>query len=88
MHGFFGRHDLKKFEVFVYSFSQKDDGEFRKRIENESEHFIDVAGKNAKEIGQRITSDNINILVDLMGYTGFNRVASFVMRPAPIQVSF
>ena len=88
LHGFFGRHDLKKFEVFVYSFSQKDDSDFRKRIEYESEHFIDVAGKNAKEIGQQIASDNIHILVDLMGYTGFNRVASFAMRPAPIQVSF
>ena len=88
LHGFFGRHDLEKFEIFVYSFSQKDDSDFRKRIENESEHFIDVAGKNAKEIGQQIASDNIHILVDLMGYTGFNRVASFAMRPAPIQVSF
>ena len=88
LHGFFGRHDLKKFEVFVYSFSQKDDSDFRKRIENESEHFINVAGKNSKEIGQQIAFDNIHILVDLMGYTGFNRVASFAMRPAPIQVSF
>ena len=88
LHGFFGRHDLKKFEVFVYSFSQKDDSDFRKRIEYESEHFVNVAGKNAKEIGQQIASDNIHILVDLMGYTGFNRVASFAMRPAPIQVSF
>jgi predicted O-linked N-acetylglucosamine transferase (SPINDLY family) len=88
LHGFFGRHDLKKFEVFVYSFSQKDDSDFRKRIENESEHFINVAGKNSKEIGQQIASDNIHILVDLMGYTGFNRVASFAMRSAPIQVSF
>ena len=88
LHGFFGRHDLKYFEVFVYSFSQKDDSDFRKRIENESEHFVNVAGKNAKEIGAQIASDNVNILVDLMGYTGFNRVASFAMRPAPIQVSF
>ena len=88
LHGFFGRHDLKKFEVFVYSFSQKDDSDFRKRIENESEHFINVAGKNSKEIGQQIAFDNIHILVDLMGYTGFNRVASFAIRPAPIQVSF
>ena len=88
LHGFFGRHDLKKFEVFVYSFSQKDDSDFRKRIENESEHFINVAGKNSKEIGQQIAFNNIHILVDLMGYTGFNRVASFAMRPAPIQVSF
>lgn len=88
LHGFFGRHNLEKFEVFVYSFSQNDESCFRKRIEKESEHFVNVAGKNAKDIGYQIASDNIHILVDLMGYTGFNRVASFAMRPAPVQVNF
>lgn len=88
LHGFFGRHNLEKFEVFVYSFSKNDESDFRKRIEKESEHFINVAGMSAKNICVKIASDNIQILVDLMGYTGFNRVDCFAMRPAPIQVSF
>ena len=88
LHGFFGRHNPEKFEVFVYSFSVNDESDFRKRIEKESEHFVNVAGMSAKNIGNQIASDNIQILVDLMGYTGFNRVDCFAMRPAPIQVSF
>jgi len=88
LHGFFGRHNQEKFEVFVYSFSVNDESEFRKRIEKESEHFVNLAGASAKNISNQIASDNIQILVDLMGYTGFNRVECFAMRPAPIQVSF
>ncbi len=88
LHGFFGRHDLGKIEVFVYSFSHNDESVFRKRIEKESEHFINVAGMSARAIGNQIASDNIQILVDLMGYTGINRIDCFAMRPAPIQVNF
>lgn len=88
LQGFFGRHDRDNFEVFVYSFGVDDQSYFRKRIESESEHFVNVAGLSAKNIARLIALDNIHILVDLMGYTGFNRLQTFGMRPSPVQVSF
>ncbi len=88
LHGFFGRHDREKFEIFAYSFGPEDDSPFRRRIIAECEHFVDVASLSYPDIARRIAADGIHILVDLMGYTGVNRIGAIAMRPAPIQVSF
>jgi len=88
LHGLFGKHNRDKVEVFVYSFTPPNSSSYRLRIENESEHFIDVPGMNVKEIAKRIASDGIQILIDIMGYTGFSRGGVYPLRPAPIQVNF
>ena len=86
--GHFGRHDRSRFETFVYSISPPDDSVYRRRIERESEHFANVAPLSTDDLAARIAADGIEILVDLMGYTGFHRFGVFARRPAAIQVSF
>jgi protein O-GlcNAc transferase len=88
LHGFFGRHDRERFEIFAYSFGLEDDSPYRRRIAAECEHFVDVASLSYPDIARRIAADKIHVLVDLMGHTGVNRLGSLAMRPAPIQVSF
>ena len=88
LHGFFGRHDRERFEIFAYSFGLDDGSSYRRRIAAECEHFVDVASLSYSGIARRIAADGIHILVDLTGHTGLNRLGSIAMRPAPIQVSF
>jgi protein O-GlcNAc transferase len=86
--GLFGRHDRAEFEIFCYSFGPPDDSVYRRKIEAECEHFVNVVGISAVDLARRIHADGIHILVDLMGHTGVNRFATLAHKPAPIQVSF
>jgi len=43
---------------------------------------------DASQLTEKIRGDGIQILVDLMGYTGVFRMEVFAARPAPLQVSF
>ena len=40
------------------------------------------------ELAQLVTSDAIDILIDLSGHTGFNRLPAFARKPAPLQLSW
>lgn len=40
------------------------------------------------ELAQLVTSDAIDILIDLSGHTGFNRLPAFAHKPAPLQLSW
>lgn len=88
LHGFFEKHDRSRFEVFVYTFSPADGSVYRKRIEQGAEHFVDVSALDSRQLAQKIAGDGIQILVDLMGYTGVHRTEAFAQRPAPLQISF
>ncbi|MEA3212591.1 MAG: protein O-GlcNAc transferase [Chthoniobacter sp.] len=86
--GLFARHDRGDFEVFAYSFGRDDGTPYRRRVEAGCDQFRDIAALSVDEAAQRIAADGIHILVDLMGHTGYSRVAVLARRPAPIQVSY
>jgi len=84
----FDLHDRGKFEVHAYSFGPNDGSIYRKRIESNCEHFHDVQAMSLAQLDRQIRRDGIQILVDLMAYTGLARTAALALRPAPIQVSW
>lgn len=47
-----------------------------------------VDGLSDKALAKKIKEDGIDILVDLDGHTSGNRLLTFAMKPAPIQVSW
>lgn len=51
-------------------------------------HWRQVDGLNDAELVQQIRDDGIDILIDLSGHTGKNRLAVFAAKPAPIQASW
>lgn len=82
-----GFHNRERVEIFCYALSADDGTNFRKRISNESEHFVDLSqvfdnGKAADQINE----DGIHILVNMNGYTKGARNEIFALRPAPLQV--
>ncbi|MBI4989620.1 MAG: tetratricopeptide repeat protein [Rhodocyclales bacterium] len=81
-------HDRGTFEVFGYSIHRGDGSELRMRIEEACDAFREVSALNAQELAARIALDDIDILVDLAGYTDFSRPEVLALRPAPLQVSY
>lgn len=88
LYGLFGHHDRRQIEVFAYSIGPPDASVYRQRIESECEHFVDTSNLSVQQFAQRIADDRIDILVDLMGHTGINRLSVLALRPAPIQVNW
>lgn len=82
------KHDRDKFEVYAYSFGPDDHSQMRRRIVNAFDVFREFKGVSSAEVTRQIHADEIDILIDLKGYTQDCRTEVFVSRPAPIQVNF
>lgn len=86
--GLFEAHDKTTFETFAISFGPDDRSSIRGRVEGAFEHFLDMRGKTDTEIAQVLRQNEIDIAVDLKGYTDDSRPAIFAQRPAPLQVNY
>lgn len=81
------RHDRSRFEIFCYSNNPKPDA-VTERIEKIAEHWRDIAFVSDEEAFRQITTDSIDILVELSGHTVGNRLHLLTRKPAPVQVSY
>jgi predicted O-linked N-acetylglucosamine transferase (SPINDLY family) len=81
-------HDRTRFEVFAYSFGPDDKSSTRARLIDAFEHFVDIRSLAHGEAARKIREDEIDILVDLKGYTRGARPEILAQRPAPLQVSW
>ena len=80
-------HDRARFQPFLYSDRVLED-EMTGRFKRSARAWRQIAGKSAAEVAAQIRRDGIDILVDLAGHTGHNRLPVFAARPAPVQVSW
>ena len=82
------RHDRSRVEVFLYSCGPQDNSPYRPRIAAAVEHFLEMREASDNELTARIRADEIDVLIDLDGYTQFTRSSVFRRRPAPIQINY
>lgn len=80
------RHGAR-FEFTAYSNSIYFD-ELSERIAGHCARWQPVYGLPDRDLAQRIHDDAIDILIDLSGHTGGNRLPVFAWRPAPVQVTW
>ena len=88
MANLFELHDKNKFEIYAYSFGPDDGSKIRKRVMKTFDKFFDVKSKTTNEIVQHSRELNLDIAVDLKGFTNNNRFDLFIERCAPIQISY
>lgn len=81
-------HDKAYFETYAYSYGVNDQSQERARLENAFDHFRDIRDVSSQEAAQQINRDEIDILVDLTGFTQTSRSQIVALRPAPINVSW
>lgn len=85
----FGLHDQNNFDIYCYSTYQDNvEDAVKASIASGSTYFKEVSADSDLAIAKMIFQDEIDILVDLNGYTAKSRSPVFCMRPAPIQVSY
>jgi hypothetical protein len=84
----FELHDKSKFELIGFSFGPITTDEMRQRLEKSFDKFIEVGERSDIEITQLSRDLNIDIAVDLKGFTRDSRTGIFASRAAPIQVNY
>jgi predicted O-linked N-acetylglucosamine transferase (SPINDLY family) len=84
----FEMHDRSRFELFAFSFGPTVDDAMRRRAMAAFDHFMDVKEQSDLEIAQLSRDLEIDIAVDLKGFTPFARTNIFAHRAAPIQVNY
>ena len=80
-------HDKSKFKVFIYSLSKIND-DYTQRIKDAAYCFRELHSLSDFEIVKLVRNDNIDIAIDLNGYTKNNRISIFHYRVAPIQINY
>ncbi len=80
-------HDAIKFEIYIYSFTSNND-EYTEIYKNFATVYKDIKNLNEEETIKVVRKDNLDIAVDLMGYTKKSRTYIFSNRVAPIQINF
>ncbi len=80
-------HNTDAVEVFGYGNVEFAD-EVTERLKGKFQHYRDIYGVDDSRVAELIEADRIDILVDLAGHTGDNRLLVMARKPAPIQMTY
>jgi predicted O-linked N-acetylglucosamine transferase (SPINDLY family) len=86
--GVYECHDKNRFEIIGVNSGGPHQGAMRRRMVAAFDKFIDITALSAEQAAARVKAEEIDILVDLNGYYGTTRSDMFMLRPAPVQVSY
>lgn len=84
----FERHDRARFDTTAISLGPDAPSRMRSRLMGAFDRFIDVRRRSDREVATLLRELEIDIAVDLMGYTMGSRIGIFASRGAPIQVNY
>ncbi len=88
MAGVLEAHNREVFEIVGFSYGPVNDGAMFQRIKASFDQFIDVGSTSDRDVAALAQDMNIDIAVDLAGYTGRGRAGIFGHRAAPVQVNY
>lgn len=80
-------HNKSDVEVFCYPTGRADDA-MTASLRESADAWHDLFGVDDDDAARMIADHGIDILVDLAGHTGGNRLLVFARRPAPVQVTW
>ncbi len=82
------RHDRNRFEATAISLGKDDDSAERHRLVKAFDRFLDMRESSTDAIVRTMRELEVDIAVDLKGYTNGSRPGIFLRRVAPIQVNY
>jgi len=86
--GLIEAHDRARFEIIGISLGAGVPGAMRTRMTGAFDAFVDAGRKDDRETASLLRQREIDIAVDLMGFTHESRPGIFALRPAPIHVNY
>ncbi len=81
-------HDRSRFNIHAYSYGKDDTTPVRKRLIQAFDSFVDIRSMNDLEAAKKINDDQIDILVDLTGFTHSSRTGIVALKPAGVQINW
>jgi predicted O-linked N-acetylglucosamine transferase (SPINDLY family) len=78
-------HDHEQFEIFCYVDVRYPDS-VTNRLRSVADHWRNITGLSPRQTAECVRDDNIDILVDLTMHMNNNRILTFALKPAPVQV--
>ncbi len=84
----FELHDRTQFEILAFSFGPDLKDEMQARVSAAMDRFVDVRTLSDPAVAQLSRELEVDIAVDLMGFTRGSRPGLFAERAAPIQVNY
>jgi len=88
MAGVLERHDKNRFETVAISLGIDDQSRLRSRMLKAFDRFVDARQMGSRQIAELMREMEIDIAVDLAGFTADSRTDVFAYRPAPVQVNY
>ena len=88
MCGIFEHHDKSRVETIAISLGIDDKSRLRQRMLDSFDHFVDVRGWTSQKIAEKMREMEVDIAIDLAGYTADSRIEVFSWRPAPVHINF
>jgi predicted O-linked N-acetylglucosamine transferase (SPINDLY family) len=79
--------DPSQWQTVCYCYRVNND-ELTARFQAAATLWRDVRGLSQERLAERIRADRIDILFDLAGHAGRNRLLAFARKPSPIQVTW
>jgi predicted O-linked N-acetylglucosamine transferase (SPINDLY family) len=79
--------DRARIELSVYFTGISSDAQTL-LAKSRAEHWVEATALNDSQLARRIDDDEIDVLVDLSGHTGHNRMRLFAQRAAPVQMTY
>jgi len=84
----FELHDKTRFELIAFSFGPDQHDTMRQRLLKSFDQFFDVRLHTDLQVAQLARQLEIDIAIDLKGYTTDSRAPIFALRAAPVQVNY
>ena len=88
MAGLLHNHDKSHFDIYLYSYGKHKSECWRKKLEKSGCRFFDCAQETDIQVLTLARTHNLDIAIDLKGYTQDTRSDIFQYRLAPIQVNY
>lgn len=86
--GILESHDRSQFDVFGYSYGPTQLDPMRLRIKHACDVFQDIRTASHEAAAAQIAADEVDILVDLKGFTENGRPQIAALHPAPVVVNW